>query len=72
MGVVGVGAVFLGGRITHAWGPRPGRLVDNGGHSVALLGMAVFTLTRTRSRSRSRSIVAFAFLVALRSLRVGP
>lgn len=62
VGVVGVGAVLLGGRITDAWGPRPARLVVIGGHSAALLGLAAFTLTG------SRSIVAFAVLVALWSL----
>lgn len=62
VGIVGVGAVFLGGRITDAWGPRPARLVVIGGHSVALLGLAAFALTG------SRSIVAFAVLVALWSL----
>lgn len=62
VGVVGVAAVFLGGRITDTWGPRPARLVVIGGHSAALLGLAAYGFTG------ARSIVAFAALVALWSL----
>lgn len=58
VGVVGVAAVFLGGRVTDTWGPRSARLVVIGGHSAALLALAVLPAT-----DRS-SIVVFAILVA--------
>ena len=62
VGASGVGAVFLGGRITDAWGPRPALLVVIGGHAVALLGLAVLTFSGTRS------VIAFAALVAVWSV----
>lgn len=62
VGVVGVGAVFLGGRVTDVWGPRSARLVVIGGHGVALLALAAFAFTGTRSA------LIFAVLVALWSL----
>ena len=62
VGVVGVGAVFLGGRITDAWGPRPARLTVIGGHAAALLAIAAFAFTG------ARNVAVFAALVALWSL----
>lgn len=62
VGVTGVGAVFLGGRITDAWGPRPARLFVVGGHAVALLGLAAF------ASSGSSNALVFAGLVCLWSV----
>lgn len=62
VGVTGVGAVFLGGRLTDAWGPRPARLLVIGGHGIALLGLAALAFSGTRS------VTAFASLVAVWSV----
>ncbi len=62
VGVTGVGAVFLGGRITDAWGPRRARLIVIGGHGVALLGLAAFAF------SGASSILGFAVLVGVWSV----
>lgn len=62
VGLTGVGAVFLGGRITDAWGPRRARLLVIGGHAVALLGLAALAF------SGIRNVAAFAVLVAVWSV----
>ena len=42
VGVVGIGAVFAGGAITDAKGPRIGRLAVVGGHAIALLLVGIY------------------------------
>lgn len=62
VGVVGVAAVLLGGRLADSRGPRPARLIVIGGHAGALGALAVFAATGMRS------IVVFAVLVAVWSI----